>query len=146
MPTTRREVTAALKAMIQRAVPLAVVAGFDQETATAKAVGPGGLVIGFPGDRGEPQIDLSPRLYRWDHGFPLEVTPSLDSVDMDAALAIMLTEIGGAIEADPTLGGLCDWIEAGAAEIDDSAEEDAPPIRFAAVTITASYATLTPLS
>jgi hypothetical protein len=142
----RRDVVLAVRALAKAALPYADVRGFDGDTARPSRIGPGGCVIGEPGDAGEPKVDLSPPSYNYRHVLALDVAPPPDGADADAVLDSMLEALGAAIAADRTLGGLCDRLEAEAPLLDDSLVAGSEPVRWAAFNIVASYATSDPLN
>jgi len=69
-----------------------------------------GLIILRDGQPGEPEVALSPLRYHYQHRAELEVVvqaPNGRSTAFDSLIAT----IGTTLEADRTLGGLCDWVE-----------------------------------
>jgi len=137
------DVLLALKALVVSALPGATVLGFDGDTSVPELVPDGGAVIGFPGEPGEPEVDLSPLAYNYEHQIPLQV--AADDAVKGAGLVAMLEAIGAAVAADRTLGGLCEWLEAGAPEFADRYEDGVNP-NWADLDITAHYSTLNPLA
>lgn len=142
----RRDVILAVKALVQAALPLAKIAGFDQDTAKPKRLDPAGTVIGHPGDAGEPEVDLSPLTYHYEHAIVLELAAPSGGGNQDEALDEMMGAIGTLIAADRYLGGLCTWLEAGTPDVDDRAADGADGIRWASLPIIASYTTQDPLN
>lgn len=138
------EVILAVKALVAGALPAAEVRGFDEDTSPPKKIGPDGVVIGHPGDTGEPEIDLSPPSYNYDHELMLEIAAPGGAAG--APLDAMLAPIGAAIRADRTLGGLCNWLEAKAPDRNDRTIVAGTTINWAVVPIVASYATPDPLA
>ncbi|WP_242095422.1 hypothetical protein [Sphingomonas sp. CROZ-RG-20F-R02-07] len=134
----------ALKALVAVALPDAKVRGFDVDSARPASIPAGGVVIGHPGAAGDPQIDLSPACYTYNHPITLEISPSVDA-DQAAALDVMLGDLGRAIVADRTLGGLCIWLEAQAPDEDDTPSGEGSQ-RWATFDIVASYSTTDPLN
>lgn len=143
----RLDVLQAIKAMIAEALPNADVLGLDNDDAVPTRPTPGGRVIVRSGDPGEPEIDLCPLTYNFDHEIPIELTgwndPELSS---EALLDAMMVPIGAAIEQDRTLGGLCTWLEARSPLTDDIFLEGATPEERADLVIVATYATTNPLT
>lgn len=142
----RRDVMLAVKALVAAALPLAEVRGFDKDTAKPGKLGPAGTVIGHPGDPGEPEVDLCPPAYHYEHSFRLEVAPSPDAADPDAMLDDMFISLGAAVAADRTLRGLCSHLEASAPDLDDADVAGAKAQRWGAFDIVAHYTTLDPLN
>jgi hypothetical protein len=144
----RLDVLNAVKALIQDALPNARVIGLNGDEASPSNVPATGMVIVRTGDPGEPQIDLSPLNYNYEHRIPLELS-TLASADISSELALdkMLVTIGGSVSADRTLGGLCDWLDTSSAATEDIyADGDTMPPRGADIMIIASYSTPNPLS
>ena len=133
------EVLLALKALVAAALPNAEIAGFDGDPSKPERPAPGGLVIGHPGEPGEPEVDLGPLTYHYSHLFYLELVPPT------GGLTAMKAAIGAAIVADRTLGGLCTWIEAEAADRNDRSLAQVASLRSAVVPIRAEYSTSDPL-
>ena len=139
--STRLNVLNAVIAMTAAAVPAAEVVGLTDDEDIAARVGAGGRIVVRAGDPGEPEIDLSPLSYNWQHRIPLEVIMG-DELQLDAALV----KIGLAIGADRQLGGLCEWLDVDAPATENVIIENADALRGAALTLTASYATSNPLT
>lgn len=142
--TKQRDVLLAVKSLVQAALPGASVQGFDQNaTKPDRIVSPGGLVIGDPAHPGEPEIDLSPPAYNYRHEIWLDVAAANGAGG--EPLDTMLAAIGAAIAADRTLGGLCDYLDCGAAELGSRDGEMVTAVNWAAVPIIAEYVTSNPL-
>lgn len=143
----RLDVLAAVKAMMGTVFPGAEVLGLDGDDAAPTRVGPLGRVIVRSGDLGEPEVDLSPLMYNWQHRIPIEVSAyESSSLTSEEVVDSMLEEIGVAIEADRTLGGLCDWVEPTAPLTDDIYVDGAKPPKGADLDLVAIYATSNPLT
>lgn len=144
--STREGILAALHAALEAA--LAVPAG-PGATVLRGAVLPArvpaaGLAILRDGDPGEPEVTLSPA--RWHYAHAAEVEVIVQGAGRDAAFDALCRAIGGAVAADRTLGGRCDWIEARAPEPADlPAGEGAEPMKAAVVPVVLHYATSDPL-
>lgn len=108
----RADVLAAVKALVQLALPNANVLGLDNAADRPMRIGPGGTVVIRDGDPGEPAIDLSPPTYHFDHSIPIELL-SADSPNVSPRdrLDQMAIAINSQIQLDRTLGGLCNFIE-----------------------------------
>ncbi|MGI4880457.1 MAG: hypothetical protein ACRYG4_23570 [Janthinobacterium lividum] len=143
----RLDVLKALKAMVQTALPGATVKGLDADAAKPDRIpAAGGLVIIRSGDPGPATSDLSPRAYNYEHAIPLEISAYQSSSRTTSEVVDdMLTQIGAAIAADRTLGGLCFWLDAEAPAIDDVTADGAPAGAGADLVITATYVTSNPL-
>lgn len=141
--TKELDVTLAVKALVQAALPGALVRGFEADAEKPERIGDGGCVIGARGDPGEPAVDLSPLAYNYRHKFELEVAAPGGAGG--APLDAMLLPLGAAVEADRTLGGLCDWLEVEAAEYQDASLDNVPSVNWALVPLIAEYSTPNPL-
>jgi len=143
MPTRREDVLTALFTRLQ-AIPGAAV---KREEPLPEKVPAGGLVILRDGDPGEPEVLLSPLMYMWQHRAEIEVIVQQAPADAArAALDTLLSEVGVALSADRTLGGLVDWVEWGAPQIRDLAVDGAAGLKAAAVAVTLHYASSDPLA
>lgn len=141
--TVQRDVLLAIKAMIVAALPAATVVGFDGDASAPEVIPSGGLVIGHGGDPGEPEIDLSPITYHYEHQVAVEVAASGGAAGLE--LDVMLAAIGARLAQDRTLGGLCSYLEARAPQRDDETTDDVT-INWADVTIVAHYSVSDPLA
>ncbi|MDX9862646.1 MAG: acyl-CoA transferase [Rhodospirillales bacterium] len=142
MSTRREDVLTALFARL-RAMPGAAV---KREEPLPEKVPAAGLVILRDGDPGEPEVLLSPLTYLWQHRADIEViVQQAPSETATAALDTLLSEVGVALSADRTLGGLVDWIEWGAPQTRDLAIDGAAGLKAAVVTVTLHYASSDPL-
>ncbi len=137
----RLDVLRATIALVKLALPMAEVVGLENDEDVPTRVRAGGRVVVRAGDPGDPDVDLSPLTYNYIHRIPLEIVMS-DEDTLDAAM----TTIGAAIDADRTLGGLTDWLEAEAPSTQNVRADNAAAQRGALVSLLASYATLSPLS
>lgn len=143
----RLDVLAAVKSLAQAVFPGADVLGLDGQDAAPGRVGPLGRIVVRSGDVGDPEVDLCPLVYHYEHRIPVEVvayeTPGTTSEQVVDGMLVLL---GGALEGDRTLGGLCDWIEATAPSTDDIYVEGARAPKGADLVIVASYSTSNPLT
>lgn len=142
--TKQRAVLLALRDLIAAALPDANIRGFDGDASKPTRIGEGGTVIGHPGDPGEPEIDLSPLSYNYEHEIMLEVAGP--DGKPGEALDNMLVAIGVAVRANRTLGGLCIFLEAQAPDRNDRTVAGAATSNWAIVTIVAHYSTPDPLA
>ena len=104
-----------------------------------------GLIILRDGKPGEPEVTLSPLTYFYEHRAELEVVIQVGTA-RDSLFDALTAEIGAALAADRTLGGLCDWIEAEAPEPVDLPIEGAAALKAAVITVVLHYATPDPLT
>jgi hypothetical protein len=104
----------------------------------------GGLVILRDGDPGEPTVTLSPLTYIYDHLADLEIIVQ-NSATQETEFDGICVAIGAKIEANRTLGGLCDWVEGLAPEPAEVITEGGEPMKAAIVAIRLTYATTSPI-
>ncbi len=141
MPTPRETILQALYALLQT-LPATALRG----EVLPERVPTDGLMILRDGDPGDPEVLLSPLLYLYDHRAEIEVVVQAgDSGVRDAALDILLANIGAALAADRTLGGLCDWIEPEAPKPVDLPIDGAATLKAAVVPVVLTYATADPI-
>src|ERR671919_1808378 len=145
MPASKAEqVLDALKALLET-VPDAVV---DRNSVLPEKIPAGGLVILRDGDSGEPEQALGGfgSTY-YQHAVDIEVyLEEGDAAARDAAFDALLQEIGVALEADPTLGGLVFGLTYGRPEPSIEAGAGAPAVKNATLTLTVDHETRAPLS
>jgi len=140
MPTTRETILAALHA---RLLPLAAVTLRDE--VLPERIPPAGLVILRDGQPGEPEVTLSPLRYHYEHRAELEVIVQA-SDGRATAFDSLIAAIGSALEADRTLGGLCEWVEPEAPASVDLPVEGAAALKAAVIMINLHYTTTGPLA
>lgn len=141
--TKQLQILLAIKALIAAALPLAEVRGFDGDASKPGRIGDNGTVIGHPGDPGDPEIDLSPLTYHYQHRLYLELAApeGAGGVTLDA----MLEAIGAAVAADKFLGGLCEYFSAEAPDRNDRTTPTVATSNWATVPLVAEYSTENPL-
>lgn len=140
MPTTRESVLAALQARLQ---PLAALVLRDE--VLPERIPAAGLTILRDGQPGEPDVTLSPLRYHYQHRAELEVVVQAPN-GRATAFDILIASIGAALEADRTLGGLCDWVEPEAPASVDLPIEGAAALKAAIITVVLNYTTTGPLA
>ena len=140
MPTTRETVLAALLARLQ---PLAALTLRDE--VLPERIPAAGLIILRDGQPGEPEVTLSPLRYHYQHRAELEVVVQA-GIGRASAFEDLITAIGAALEADRTLGGLCDWVEPEAPASVDLPVEGAAALKAAVITVVLHYTTTGPLA
>jgi len=144
LPASKTErVIEAVKGLLE-AVPEAKV---ERNTAVPEKVPAGGLIVLRDGDPGEPEQSLGGfgGAY-YSHMVEVEVyVEDGDAATRDAAFDSLVQEIGAALDADPTLGGLAYGMTYGRPEIDTEAVAGAPAIKTGTITVTVDYETLSPL-
>lgn len=140
MPTTRETVLAALHARLQ---PLAAVVLRDD--VLPERIPATGLIFLRDGQPGEPEVTLSPPRYHYQHRAELEVVVQAPN-GRASVFDTLIAAIGTALEADRTLGGLCDWVEPEAPASVDLPIEGAAALKAAIITVVLHYSTTGPLA
>ena len=140
MPNTRETILAALHARLQPLAALTLRDGVLPERIPAA-----GLIILRDGQPGEPEVTLSPLRYHYQHRAELEVVVQAGT-GRASVFDNLITAIGAALEADRTLGGLCDWIEPEAPASVDLPVEGAAALKAAVITVVLNYTTTGPLA
>jgi hypothetical protein len=145
MPASKAEqVLQALEALLEM-IPDAVVA---RNSVLPEKIPDGGLIILRDGDPGEPEQALGGfgSTY-YQHAVEIEVyLEDGDTAARDAAFDALLRQIGAALQADPTLGGLAFGLSYGRPEPAIEAVAGAPAIKSATVTVIVDYETSAPLA
>ena len=140
MPSTRETILAALQARLQ---PLAALVLRDE--VLPERIPAAGLIILRDGQPGEPEVTLSPLRYHYQHRAELEVVVQAPN-GRASAFDTLIAAIGAALEADRTLGGLCDWVEPEAPASVDLPVEGAAALKAAGITVVLHYTTTGPLA
>ncbi|CAN1576354.1 hypothetical protein MCELHM10_03939 [Paracoccaceae bacterium] len=140
MPTTRETILSALQARLQ---PLAALVLRDE--VLPERIPATGLIILRDGQPGEPEVTLSPLRYHYQHRAELEVVVQAPN-GRASAFDTLIAAIGTTIEADRTLGGLCDWVDPEAAASVDLPIEGAAALKAAVITVVLHYTTTGPLA
>ena len=145
MPASKAEqVLDALKTLLEM-VPDAVLA---RNSVLPEKIPDGGLMILRDGDPGEPEQPLGGfgSTY-YEHAVEIEVyVEEGDAAARDAAFDDLLQQIGAALEADPTIGGLTFGLTYGRPEPSIEAVVGASAIKSATLTVTVDYETDAPLA
>jgi hypothetical protein len=144
MASRREEVLNAVKALIAATLPGAKV---ERNGAKPERIPAAGLVIIRDGDPGDPEVTLSPLTYIYTHPIPIEIAV-LAAVPLtrEQTLDATLIAIGEAVEANRTLGGLCEFLEPEAPSTDDLEATGTVAGRWADAVIVATYATTNPMA
>jgi hypothetical protein len=140
VPTTRETVLAALHARLQ---PLAALTLRDE--VLPERIPAAGLIILRDGQPGEPEVTLSPLRYHYQHRAELEVVVQAPN-GRASTFDTMIVAIGAAIEADRTLGGLCDWVEPEPPASVDLPIDGAAALKAAVITVVLHYTATGPLA
>ena len=140
MPSTRETILAALHVCLQ---PLAALVLRDE--VLPERIPAAGLIILRDGQPGEPEVTLSPLRYHYQHRAELEVVVQAGT-GRASAFDNLIADIGTAMEADRTLGGLCDWVEPEAPASVDLPIEGAAALKAAVINVVLHYTTTGPLA
>jgi hypothetical protein len=145
MPASKPEqVLAALKALLETVSDAIVV----RNSVLPEKIPAGGLIILRDGDPSEPEQALGGfgNAY-YQHAVELEVyVEEGDAAARDAVFDALLQQIGAALEADPTLGGLAFGLTYGRPDSAIEAVAGVPAIKGATLTLTVDYETAAPLA
>ena len=135
MPTARETILAALYARLQ---PLAALTLRDD--VLPERIPASGMIILRDGQPGEPEVTLSPLRYHYQHRAELEVVIQAGT-GRASAFDTLIAAIGAALDADRTLGGLCEWVEPEAPASVDLPIEGAAALKAAVITVVLHYTT-----
>jgi hypothetical protein len=145
MPASKAEqMLDALKAVLET-IPGAVV---ERNSVLPEKVPAGGLIILRDGDPGEPEQALGGcgNAY-YQHAVEIEVyVEEGDAAVRDTAFDDLLQQIGAALDADLTLGGLAYGLTYGRPEASIEAIAGAPAIKSGTLIVTVDYETTSPLA
>ena len=141
MTSKRETILSALAALITGNAAGATVL---RNESLPKRIPNAGLVILRDGEPGEPEVTLSPLTYIFDHLAVAEVIVE-DRQNQDEKFDAICVAMGAALEANRTLGGLCDWVEGVAPEPVEVITEGGEPMKAAIVSIRLNYATTSPI-
>lgn len=139
MPSKRESAIQALQALVEANTAAAVHRNPDMP----QDVPAGGILNLYDGDPGEPEVTLNPPTYQYEHAVELELlvlTKQVDDIDT------MLAPLGPALQADATLGGICDYAEFTAPKVEPISTEGGSLHYGAAFMAMLTYTTTTPLS
>jgi hypothetical protein len=145
MPASKAEqVLGALKGLLET-VPDAAV---ERNSVLPEKIPAGGLIIVRDGDPGEPERELgSFGSTYYQHAVEIEVyVEEGDATARDSAFGALLQQIGTALEANPTLGGLAFGLTYGRPEPNIEAIAGAPAIKSATLSVSVDYQSDAPLS
>ncbi|WP_417724883.1 acyl-CoA transferase [Salipiger sp.] len=140
MPTTREAVLTALHARLQSLAALTL-----RDEVLPERIPIAGLIILRDGQPGEPEVTLSPLRYHYQHRAELEVVVQAGT-GRASAFDELIAAIAAVLEADRTLGGLCDWVEPEAPATVDLPVEGAAALKAAVITVVLHYSTTSPLA
>ena len=145
MPASKAEqVLDALKTLLETLLGATI----ERNSVLPEKIPDGGLIILRDGNPSEPEQALGGfgGTY-YQHAVEIEVyVEQGDAAARDAAFDALLQQIGAALEADPTLGGLAFGVTYGRPEPAIEAVAGAPAVKSAILTVTVDYETEVPLA
>jgi hypothetical protein len=144
MPSQAEQVLEGLRAALET-VPGAAV---QRNSVLPEKVPGGGLIMVRDGDPGDPEQALGGfgNAY-YQHAVEIEVyVEEGDAATRDVAFDALLQQIGSALEADPTLGGLPFGLAYGRPETSIEAIAGAPALKTGTILVTIDYEADAPLS
>ena len=107
----------------------------------------GGLIIMRDGATDQPDVLLSPLTYIYQHLVNVEVmVQNADVNQRSSQLDALLVSIGGVINANRSLGGLAEWVEAEAPAFVEQSIEGASTVKMATLSIMVRFVTNDPLN
>lgn len=107
----------------------------------------GGIIILRDGSGEEPEVLLSPLTYIYEHLVTVEaMVQNPDPATRDSLLDSLLASMGGVINANRTLDGLAEWVEARSPDFEEEPIEGAASIRTATVLVMVRFFTNDPLN
>ena len=107
----------------------------------------GAIIVLRDGESGDPEVLLSPLTYIYEHLVTAEViVQESDAALRDSQIDSLLISIGSVINANRTLNGLAEWVEARSPDFQQEPIEGAATIRTASVLIMIRYFTTDPLN
>ena len=145
MSSKREAVLVALDKVLKVALRKTPCRTYGRGLVLPSTIPDGGLMILRDGNPGDPEHTLSPLAYHYQHRAELEVFVQ-DAGDRDNPFDRLLVVVSGALAADRTLGGLCDWVEPQAPEPQDLPIVGGAAIKAAVVPVILHYTTSDPLS
>jgi hypothetical protein len=147
-PSLRETVLQAMETLLraQLAALLTVPPLFLRDQDGPDRIPEGGLVILRDGSPGEPEVMMGPLTYIYSHQAEVDVLVSGQAPHRLQRFDAICAAIGLAVEADRTLGGLCDWVEPMAPEPAAIAVEGGETIKAASVRIILTYGSPSPLN
>lgn len=99
-----------------------------------------GAVILRDGDPGQPERTMSPLTWHYVHRAEIDILVDRPPYIADATFDTLRRAIGAVIDADRTLGGICDWVEGEAPAPLQLSIEGAEQIKAATITVELHYA------
>lgn len=108
MTTTSETVLNALHAALRASLPTAVKLLRNENL--PERIPTAGLIVLRDGNPGEPEVLLSPPSYYFEHRAEVDILVDQPNATRDATFDALKAAVGTAIDANRTLGGLCDYV------------------------------------
>lgn len=143
--STSEAVLQALQDRLKSHAALPVGAVLDRNATLPMRIPAAGVIILRDGDPGEPEVTLSPLAYHYEHRAEIDVVVDRPQPVADQVFDTLRRQIGAALDADRTLGGLCDWIEGAAPAPLSLAIEGAESLKAATIVVVLHYTADDPL-
>ena len=102
------------------------------------------LAVLHDGDPGEPEVTMSPLTYHFQHRAELDLFAQ--GIDRQTEFNRLKIAVADTLDLDRTLGGLVDWVEPMAPNVNDLPLAGAGTIKAASVPIILHFATTNPLT
>lgn len=140
MATVKEQALVALHALLKAGLSAATV---ERNAVETGAIPPGGLVTLRDGEADDPEVYLGATpVYGFDHRAEIAVQVEQAAASVrDSALDVLLVDIADVIAADPTLGGLVDWVEAQEPETETEDVQGGHAIKAALLPVVITYTT-----
>jgi hypothetical protein len=145
MKSKSEQVLQALYDRLKSHAALPVNAVLERNATLPMRLPESGVIILRDGDPGEPEVTLSPLAYHYQHRAEIDILVDRPPPAADAAFDTLKRQIGAALDADRTLGGLCDWVEGLAPAPLALAVEGAESMKAATITVLLHYSAADPL-
>lgn len=117
MTTTHEAVLEAVFTLVKGALATAQPLAKVVRNGKPERLEPGGLVVMWDGDPGEPEMDLSPPVYNFQRRILLGFGAAGGAGrPADQVTADLKAAVNAAVRGDRHLGGLCDWLETAPAD------------------------------
>jgi len=143
MPSKSETVLQALNAALATTLPTG--AKLLRNAVLPERVPAAGVMVLRDGNPGTPEALMSPPLYVYEHRAEIDVVVEGTEAAREAAFDALKLAIHAAIDADRTLGGLCDYAIGEAPAPINLAIEGAEGFKAATIPVVLTYGTADPL-
>jgi hypothetical protein len=143
MPSKSEAVLQALNAALAATLPTG--AKLLRNAVLPERIPAAGVMVLRDGNPGTPEALMSPPLYVYEHRAEVDVVVEGQEAAREAAFDALKLAIHAAINADRTLGGLCDYAIGEAPAPINLAIEGAEGFKAATIPVVLTYGTADPL-